>query len=63
MAAGFDAARGEVIVTLDGDWMLEVAGWHRELGDLEAARELCTWVLEEIPDNAAAAKCLDELAD
>ncbi len=46
-----------------GDWMLEVAGWHRQLGDIEAAQDLCSRVLEEIPDSVAAAECLDELAD
>ena len=46
-----------------GGWMVEVANWQRQLGDLTAAGELCENVLEAIPDSVAAAECLDELAD
>jgi hypothetical protein len=46
-----------------GGWMLETAGWHRSMGEMEAARTLCREVLDAIPDHAAAGECLNSLAD
>jgi tetratricopeptide (TPR) repeat protein len=46
-----------------GGWMVETAGWHRQVGETEAARTLCREVLDAIPDHVAAGECLDTLAD
>jgi Tfp pilus assembly protein PilF len=46
-----------------GRWMLEVAGWHRQVEERAAAKVLCQEVLDAIPDNADAQECLDALAE
>jgi hypothetical protein len=43
--------------------MLEAAGWHRQMGEIEAARTLCREVLDAIPDHTKAGDCLDTLAN